>query len=138
VIAAYLALWPAHQRAERSGSAAKARAILARYATQSYTSTLIAEMRGSWRRREVAVGHVSDRILHAGVGSSRAGQPIAVIADCQNAAGYGLARRGKHRIIAGTAGPRRAYLQVTLVLGGGRWRVRSIQYLPHVKCKAGR
>jgi hypothetical protein len=133
-VTAYLALWPAHQRAERSGSRAKAQAILARYATGPYARALVAEMRGAWRRHEVAVGHVTDHILHAGVGSSRTGQPIAIIADCQNAVHYGLAHRGRQRIIAGTSGPRHIYLSASLTFTGGRWRVRSIQLLPHVKC----
>jgi hypothetical protein len=133
-IAAYVALWPGHQRAERSGSPAKAVAILAHYTTRSYARTLAGQMRNAWRKHEMAVGHVIDHILHAGVGSSRKGQPIADIADCADGSHYGLAHRGSRRLIAGTAGPRHGYVQVYLVFAGGRWRVTGIQLLPHIKC----
>jgi hypothetical protein len=134
-IAAYLAIWPAHQRAERSRNAAKARAILAPYATNGYARSLVGQMRGAWGHHEVAAGRVTDHILHAGLGTSRSGQVFAIIADCQDASRYGLAHPGRsRRIIPGTAGPRHAYLSASLTFSGGHWRVRSIQYLPHAKC----
>src|SRR5262249_43308450 len=67
VVAASRALWPAGDRAERTGRKEQARAILAPYATPSYIRVLLAGMAPFWRRHEIARGYVINHIRSATV-----------------------------------------------------------------------
>ena len=128
-IAAYMSIWPAGDRAERSGRAARARAILASYATPSYTRFMIGGMRGFWRRHELATGYMTDHVMRATVATSRSGQQAAIVVDCQDARHHQLTQAATGRAIPGTRGPRRARLYASLTFSGGRWLVNQITYV---------
>jgi len=128
-IAAYMSIWPAGDRAEQSGSAARARAILAPYATASYARFMVGGMRGFWRRHQLATGYMTDHVMRAAVATSRRGQQAAIIVDCQDAQHHQLTQAATGRIIPGTRGPRRARLYAALTFSGDRWLVNQITYV---------
>jgi hypothetical protein len=127
-IAAYLAIWPAGDRAERSGTPARAKAILAPYTTAAYAQFMVAGMRRYWRHHEVATGAMKDHIEQATVRTGRGGQRAALIVDCQDAHGHALKDARTGHVIAGSRGPRHAKLYASLTWTGGRWQVIHITF----------
>jgi hypothetical protein len=128
-ISTYLSIWPAGDRAERSGSAAEARTILAAYASPAYIEFMIGGMRAYWRQREVAAGYMSDHILHATVTTGRNGRQVATVVDCQDASHHRLTGATTGKVIPGTRGPRQAWLQASLTFTGGHWLVSQITHV---------
>lgn len=125
VQAAYVASWAASDQAERSGNAARARAILAPYVTPADISTAVAGMSPYWARHEVAWGYVTPHIT-----AVRLYGRYAAVADCQDASRHALADARTGRVIAGTYGSPHAELYASLTLGGdGRWRVGHITFM---------
>jgi hypothetical protein len=128
-IITYLSIWPAGDRAERSGSAAEARTILAAYASPSYIEFMIDGMRAYWRQRELATGYMSDHILHATVTTGRGGRQVATVVDCQDASHHRLTGAMTGQVIPRTRGPRQAWLQASLTFISGRWLVSQITHV---------
>src|SRR5262245_50291520 len=104
-IAAYRAFWPAGDRAERTGTAAKARAILAGHATPAYIRFMVHGMARYWRQHQLAHGHMTDHVLTAKVVTGTGGHPAAVVVDCQDASQHELVSAGTGHVIAGSQGP---------------------------------
>jgi hypothetical protein len=125
VIAAYLALWPAADRAQHTRNQARARAILARYATPAAARGIAAGMAGSWRRHEVDWGAMRDHIMHVTVLTARNGQLGANVVDCQDAAHHGLARASGRHI---NHGPARAKLAASMTYQDRRWLVSAVTF----------
>jgi hypothetical protein len=127
VIAAYLAIWPAGDRAERTGSAAAALSVLRPYATAAYARTMVTGMQPYWQHHETARGHMSDHVLKVAVLAGRGGHRAAIVTDCQDASQHYLASR-TGRPVPGTRGPAQASLTATLARANGSWRVAGITF----------
>jgi hypothetical protein len=124
VIAAEMAIWQAGDRAERSGSAVQARAILSPYATPTYIRFMIAAMRPFWQRHELAWGRDIEHVKTVTIYGR-----TAFVLDCQDASHHSLARASTGNVISSTYGPAHAKLDVMLVRGGQRWRVNKIEFM---------
>jgi hypothetical protein len=129
-VTAYLALWPAGDRAEQAGEATQARAILASVATPAYIQVMVHGMAPFWRRHEVARGHMVDHITAAHVFTGTDGNLAAVVVDCQNASHHQVARiRSGHLVpVPGSRGPAHARLYASLTYSHGRWLVQNITF----------
>lgn len=128
--AAYLASWPAASQAERAGSAARARKILAGHFTPSYATYVISRMRPDWRKHEVAWGQVVVHIKKVSVFKSRhGGKWAAVVVDCQDASHAGLARASTGKVISSTLGSRHEEMYASLGYEAGRWLIANIEYV---------
>jgi hypothetical protein len=127
-IAAYRAFWPAGDRAERSGHAGQARAILAGYATPAWIQVMVTGMAPFWRRHEVARGRMIDHVESARVLTGAGRNPAAFIVDCQDASHHAVASATSGKIVPGSAGPAHAQLAATLIYRHGRWLIRGITF----------
>jgi hypothetical protein len=128
VIAAYLAIWAAGDRAERSMSAAAAQAILGPYTTAAYARSMVAGMSGYWARHELARGRMIDHVTRVALLTGRGGRRAAIVVDCQDASHHHLVSAGTGRIIPGSRGPSQAGLQASLTHANGRWQVGNITF----------
>ena len=129
-IAAYLAMWPAGDQAERTGTARQARTILAPVATPSYIRVLLAGMAPFWRHHEIARGHVVDHIQSATVLTGQDGQFAAIVVDCQDASHRELVsvRGGHTRVIPHSSGRRQIKFNASLAYRHGRWLVDNVTF----------
>lgn len=128
VIAAYLAIWPAGDRAERTGSTDAALSVLGPYTTAAYARTMVAGMQPYWQHHQTARGHMSDHVLKVAVLTGHGGHQAAIVTDCQDATHHYLASARTGKPVPGTRGPAHASLTATMAHANGRWRVAGITF----------
>jgi len=124
VIAAYTAFVAALTAAEPQ-SQARAAAMLAPYAAQSYLGHVLAQMAWYRARDEVSWGYLVPHVTSVQITGGQ-----AVVRDCQDASNAWLVSTVTGQAIPGTAGSARTYLIAVLVRGGdGRWRLTLLAHL---------
>jgi len=121
VLAAYAGYWIASDEALNTGSAGRARQILARYAPASAVPALIRAFRQDWARHAVTDGSPVPHVLSIGIRNGR-----ATVHDCIDLSHAGLRNASTGRIFPHSFGSPRANYYASLVRQDGRWLVSNI------------
>jgi hypothetical protein len=121
VAMAYHGYWRAYAAAMTSGSAARARALLAPYDPPAGVTQAISYLRPVWAKGEVAAGEAVPHILSISIRKHR-----AMLHDCLDLSHFGVLDQRTGRIVPGSFGLPRLNYFVTLVFSGGRWRVANM------------
>ena len=119
VAAAYTGYWQALGQALDTQNAARARAILARYAAPAIIPSLISGFETDWARGEIQYGGPVSHILSVQVTGGR-----AAVRDCADFSNAGVQSAGTGQVI-GSLGNPRVNMISTLVLTRGRWLVSN-------------
>jgi hypothetical protein len=117
VVAAYTGYWQALGQALDTRDAARARAILAPYATPALIPSLISGFETDWVRDEIQYGSPVPHILSVRVAGRR-----AAVHDCADFSNAGVQSVSTGQVI-GSLGNPRVNMISTLVLANGRWLV---------------
>jgi hypothetical protein len=129
VINAYLAFWPASDRAEKTGNADAAQAILAQYVDPNYISYMISGMQSAWTKNEVNWGASVEHIQSVTVGTFNSGAQTAMVKDCQDDSRDGLASAQTGVLVAGTVGAAHQELYASLSLVSGHWLIEQVTFV---------
>jgi hypothetical protein len=129
VISAYLAFWPASDRAEKTGNATAAQSILAQYVDPNYISYMISGMRSAWTKNEVNWGASVEHIQSVTVATFNSGAETAVVKDCQDDSHDGLANAQTGVLVSGTLGSAHQELYASLSLVSGHWLIEQVTFV---------
>jgi predicted small lipoprotein YifL len=128
VINAYLAFWPASDRAEKTGNADAAQAILDQYVDPNYISYMVTGMQSAWTKNEVNWGASVEHIQSVTVGTFNSGAQTAVVKDCQDDSRDGLASAQTGVLVPGTLGAAHQELYASLSLVSGHWLIEQVTF----------
>jgi len=117
VVAAYTGYWQALGQALDTRNAARARAILARYAAPANIPSLISGFETDWERSEIQHGMPVPHILSVEVAGDH-----AEVHDCADFSGVGVQSAATGQVI-GSLGDPRVNMISTLALSHGQWLI---------------
>jgi hypothetical protein len=126
---AYLAFWAISDRAEKTGNAAAAQAVLAPYVNPDYISDMISGMQAAWGKDEIGWGNGVDHIQKIIVAALNSGAYVAQVQDCQDDSHSGLASAKTGDLIPGTLGSPHQELYSSLSLVKGHWLIDQVTYV---------
>jgi len=130
VTSTYLTFWNVSAQAEKTGNAAAAQAVLAPYVSPTYINYMISQMQTAWAKNEIAWGHSVEHIQSVTVvplTGQAAGELTAVVKDCQDDSGSGLASAQTGDLIPGTLGESQLELYTSLnKVANGQWLIDQV------------
>ncbi len=129
VIDAYMGFWHASNQADKTGNAARARAILAPYVASTYISYMITGMQSAWAKGEVSSGTSVEHIQSVVVATLESGEQTAVVRDCQDDSHSGLASAQTGALLPGTEGSAEQELYTSMGLVNGHWLIEQVTFV---------